>query len=109
MAVFKKLTIYLDENEYLGNQLLYKEVLEFLRDQGLKGATVFKGVFGWGPDGVVHTVNLLRAASSLPLKIEVIERAEILEKIIPRLKKMIPKGLITLAEVEVLFSSNGKL
>ncbi len=106
---FKKLTIYLDENEYLGNQPLYKKVLEFLRDQKIKGATVFKGVFGWGPDGVVHTVNILRAASSLPLKIEIIERSEVIDRLLPPLKKMITKGLITVAEVEVLFSSNGKL
>lgn len=109
MSKLQKLTIYLDENEYFGNQPLYRKVLEFLKQEGVRGTTVFKGVFGWGPDGIEHTIQILRAASSLPLKIEIIEAPEVIERLVPRLKKMIPKGLITLCEVEVLFSSNGKL
>ncbi len=99
---YKRLTIYLDEDDRLGKRPLYEEVLHFLRENGVCGATVFKGVFGWGPDGVVHTVRLLRASGNLPLKIEVIEDEEKLAQLIPALRQLVVKGLITLEPVEII-------
>ncbi|OAG28492.1 DUF190 domain-containing protein [Thermodesulfatator autotrophicus] len=99
---YKLLSIYIDEDEKGENGLLYKEVLAFLTEKGIEGATVFKGVFGWGHDKVIHTVSLLRASSGLPLKIEIIEKEEVIEGLLPELKKIIHKGLITISEVQVI-------
>jgi len=99
---YKLLAIYVDEDDKRGKKPLYEEILAFLRKEGIQGATVFKGVFGWGPDGVVHTVKLLRATGNLPLKIEIIEREEKIQKILPQLKNMVNKGLITLLPVEIV-------
>ncbi len=101
---YKKLSIYLDEEDRWGKKPLWEEVLCFLKNEGVRGATVFKGVLGWGPDGVVHTVRLLRASGNLPLKIEVIEEEYLLKKLLPTLQKMVKKGLITLSDVEVIKS-----
>ncbi len=99
---YKRLTIYVDEDDHFGKRPLYEEILHFLRQNGIRGATVFKGVLGWGPDGVVHTVRLLRASGNLPLKIEVIETEEKVAAILPELQKRLLKGLLTLEDVEVL-------
>ncbi len=99
---YKLLSIYVDEDDRLGKRPLYEAVLHFLKEKGVEGATVFKGVFGWGPDGVVHTVRLLRATGNLPLKIEVIEDEETISALLPELQKLLTKGLITLTPVEVI-------
>ena len=101
---YKLLSIYVDEDDRLGKKPLYEAVLDFLRERGIKGATVFKGVFGWGPDGVVHTVRLLRASGNLPLKIEVIEEETKIEALLPELQKLLTKGLITVSPLEYHFS-----
>ncbi|WP_022854177.1 DUF190 domain-containing protein [Thermodesulfatator atlanticus] len=99
---YKLLSIYIDEDEKGQKKPLYQEVLTYLTDNEIKGATVFKGVFGWGPDGVIHSIRFLRASSGLPMKIEVIEEAEVIEKILPGLKKLVHKGLITVTNIEVI-------
>ena len=96
---YQKLCIYVDEDDKLGKRPLYEEILRFLRVRGVKGATVFKGVFGWGPDGVVHTVRLLRATGNLPLKIEVIEEEETIKNLLPELERILQKGLITISPI----------
>ena len=100
---YKLLSIYIDEDDKIGKRPLYEEILHFLRNKGLKGATVFKGVFGWGPDGVIHTVHLLRVSGNLPLKIEVIEDEERIREILPELEKLLIKGLLTISPLEYYF------
>ena len=104
---YQKLCIYVDEDDRVGKRPLYEEILRFLRKKGIRGATVFKGVFGWGPDGVVHTVRLLRATGNLPLKIEIIEREEVITALLPELKKILVKGLITISPVEEVIFAPG--
>ncbi len=105
---YQKLCVYVDEDDKLGKRPLYEEILRFLRERGVKGATVFKGVFGWGPDGVVHTVRLLRATGNLPLKIEVIEKEEVISALLPELKRLLTKGLITVSPLERAILANGQ-
>ncbi len=105
---YQKLCIYVDEDDKLGKRPLYEEILRFLKEQGVEGATVFKGVFGWGPDGVVHTVRLLRAVGNLPLKIEIIEREEVIKALLPELKRLLVKGLITISPLEEIILANSK-
>ncbi|AEH44447.1 protein of unknown function DUF190 [Thermodesulfatator indicus DSM 15286] len=99
---YKLLSIYIDEDEKGEKGLLYKEVLAFLTEKGIEGATVFKGVLGWGHDKIVHTVSILRASTGLPLKIEVIEKEEVIETLLPELQKIVHKGLITVTDIKVI-------
>jgi len=73
-----------------------------LRKEGFSGATVLRGVGGFGGSSVYHTDKLLRMSQDLPIILEVIDTSERIEKILPRLDEMVVGGLITLEKVRVI-------
>jgi hypothetical protein len=73
-----------------------------LRKEGFPGATVLRGVGGFGGSSVYHTDKLLRMSQDLPIILEVIDTAERIEQILPRLDEMVDGGLITLEKVRVI-------
>ncbi len=70
--------------------------------EGFSGATVLRGVAGYGGSSVYHTDKLLRMSQDLPIIVEVIESTERIEAILPRLDEMVEGGLITLEKVRVI-------
>ena len=76
--------------------------LELFRRNGLAGATVLKGVAGFGARSVVHTASLLRLSADLPLVIEVVDSPEPLDKVLPQIDGMMAGGLITMEKVRVI-------
>jgi len=76
--------------------------VELFRSRGLVGATVLRGVAGFGADSVVHTANILRLSADLPLVIEVVDSQEHLDAVLPDVERMMRGGLITLEKVRVL-------
>jgi PII-like signaling protein len=100
------LSIYVDEDEKLGRKPLYRAVLDLLWERDVHGVTVFKGVYGYGPDKKVHTARLLRASENLPVKIEVVETLEKVEEILPELEALLTRGLITVAELYTICHKN---
>jgi hypothetical protein len=95
-----RLCIYLNEANYLNGRPLWQVVLEFLKAEGCAGATVYRGIAGFG-----GTKSFLPdpsgAAENMPVMVELIESAVTLEEILPRLDELVFEGLITLQEVEV--------
>ncbi len=81
---------------------LHEAIVELLRKDGFSGATVLRGVAGYGGSSVYHTDKLLRLSQDLPLIVEVVESTERIEKILPRLDEMVEGGLITLEKVRVI-------
>src|SRR6266699_2424842 len=79
-----------------------KPLLEKFREKGLAGATVIRGVAGFGASSVVHTAKVLRLSLDLPLIIEVVETEEAIQRILPDLDDMIGGGLITLERAQVI-------
>jgi hypothetical protein len=73
-----------------------------LRKEGFSGATVLRGVAGYGGSSVYHTDKLLRLSQDLPIILEVIESTVRIEQILPRLDEMVDGGLITLEKVRVI-------
>jgi len=73
-----------------------------LRKEGFSGATVLRGVAGYGGSSVYHTDKILRLSQDLPIVLEVIESTERIEQILPRLDEMVGGGLITLEKVRVI-------
>jgi PII-like signaling protein len=73
-----------------------------LRKEGFSGATVLRGVAGYGGSSVYHTDKILRLSQDLPIVLEVIESTERIEQILPRLDEMVDGGLITLEKVRVI-------
>ncbi|MBI1727798.1 MAG: DUF190 domain-containing protein [Candidatus Rokubacteria bacterium] len=94
--------IFFGESDRWEHKPLHAALLELLRSRGLAGATVLRGVAGFGADSVVHTANILRLSAGLPLVIEVIDSQEHLDSVLPDVDKMMRGGLITMEKVRVL-------
>ena len=94
--------IHIGESDKWHGKLLYEAIVEMLRKEGFSGATVLRGVSGFGGSSVLHTDKLLRMSQDLPILLEVVESTERIEGILPRLDEMVEGGLITLEKVRVI-------
>jgi PII-like signaling protein len=98
----KLLRIFIGESDKHGRKPLYQAIVEMLREEGMAGATVLRGVEGFGANSHLHTARILRLSEDLPIVIEVADTAEKIEAIMPRLDEMITDGMVTLERVEVV-------
>jgi uncharacterized protein len=93
--------VFIGESDRWEHRPLHAALLELFRREGLAGATVLRAVAGFGPDSVVHTANILRLSSDLPLVIEVVDSQEHLDRVLPSVDRMMQGGLITMEKVRV--------
>ncbi|HKC98696.1 MAG TPA: DUF190 domain-containing protein [Methylomirabilota bacterium] len=93
--------LFVGESDRAGHRSLHGALLELLRARGLAGATVLKGVAGFGANSVIHTANILRLSEDLPLVIEVVDTEEHLEAVLPEVDRLMQGGLITMEKVRV--------
>lgn len=98
----KKLTIYIGESDRSGSRALYQAILEKLKKEGLAGATMTRGMAGFGAHSRIHTAALLQLSEDLPLIIEVIDTSEKIEQGLVAIGPLIKEGLITLHDVEII-------
>jgi PII-like signaling protein len=94
--------IFIGEHDKHEGKPLYEAILHRLRERGLAGATVLRGVAGFGASSVVHTEKVLRLSLDLPLIIEVVETEERIQSVLPDLDDMIGGGLMTLERARVI-------
>jgi PII-like signaling protein len=94
--------IHIGESDKLHGKPLHEALVDLLRREGFSGATVLRGVAGYGGSSVYHTDKILRLSQDLPIIVEVIETAEKIEKILPRMDEMVDGGLVTLEKVRVI-------
>lgn len=94
--------IYIGESDKWHGKPLYEANVEMLRKEGFSGATVLRGVAGYGGSSVYHTDKTLRLSQDLPIVLVVIESTERVEQILPRLDEMVDGGLVTLEKVRVI-------
>ena len=100
-----KVTIYLCDAAKHHGMPVYMSVLDFLFKSGIAGASVFKGVAGFGCQHRMHSANILEISDSLPIKIEFIESREKVEEILDELKKRTTSGLIEMQETTVVYKA----
>lgn len=101
--------VFIGESDKYHGKPLYEELLERFRQRGLAGATVLRGIAGFGASSKVHTDKVLRLSLDLPIIIEVVETEEKIQTILPDLSEMIGGGLITLERANViLYQAGGK-
>lgn len=93
--------VFIGESDRWEHRPLHAALLELFRREGLAGATVLRAVAGFGPHSVVHTANILRLSSDLPLVIEVVDSQEHLDRVLPQVDRMMQGGLITMEKVRV--------
>jgi uncharacterized protein len=98
----KLLRIFVDEGDRAGIQPLYTAIMEMLRKRGVAGATVFRGIEGYGGHNQIHMAKVFSWLPNLPILIEVVEDADVIEPLIPELETMVGEGLITLEAVQYL-------
>jgi uncharacterized protein len=100
--------VHIGESDKWHGKPLHQAIVELLRMEGFSGATVLRGVGGYGGSSVYHTDKILRLSADLPLVVEVVEYLDRIEKVLPRLDEMVEGGLITLEKVRVILYRPGK-
>ena len=94
--------IFVGESDRWEGAPLYEAIVQRAREKGLAGATVIKGIEGFGAHNFIHTTRILRLAEDLPIVIEIVDQRERIEAFLPELDAMIPEGLVTLEPVQVI-------
>jgi PII-like signaling protein len=93
--------IFIGESDKWERRPLYAALLELFRSKGLAGATVLRGVAGFGPRSILHTAGILKLSADLPLVIEVVDSQDHLEAVLPEVDRRMSGGLITMEKVQV--------
>jgi CBS domain-containing protein len=102
VGIATKVTIYIGESDRLGQKSLYMAILEMLKAEDCAGATVLRGLAGFGAHSRIRTATIVDLSSDLPLVIEWVDDAARVARVMPRLAEMVSEGLITCQEVEVI-------
>lgn len=104
----KLLRIFIGESDRWEGMPLYEAIVRKIREAGLAGATVLRGIEGFGAHSRIHTARILRLSEDLPIVIEVVDRAERIEAVLPILDDMIEEGMVTVERVQVLKYRSGR-
>ena len=102
------LRIFLGESDEYEGKKLYRYIVEMLKKEGIAGATVLRGIEGFGKTSHMHTTSILRLSTDLSIIIEVVDLKENIDKIKPMLNRIIKGGLITEEKVKILFYKGNK-
>ena len=98
----KKVILYVGEDHQYHGQSLYSAILNFLFYKGISGASVIRGIAGFGADHHLHTMRIERLTENLPIKIEFVESAEKVDELLPKLYELAGSGLIEIQDTTVV-------
>jgi len=98
----KRLRIYIGEMDRYKGKSLYQALVQKAKELDLAGATVFRGIMGYGANSRIHTAQILDLSSDLPILVEIIDSEEYIEKLLPFLDEMVQEGMVTLDDIEVI-------
>ncbi len=96
------LRIYISEDEKYDHQPLCEVIVKKSQELNLAGATVLRGILGFGADSRIHSAKFLRLNQDLPVVVEIVDKKENIDKIIPFLNETVRSGLVTLEEIKIL-------
>jgi PII-like signaling protein len=96
------LRVFVGESDKHGHIPLYEAIVQRARKAGLAGATVLRGLMGFGRHSIVHTSKILRLSEDLPMVVEIVDSLQKIEAFLPTLDTMISDGLVTLEKVRVI-------
>ena len=97
----KLLRIFIGESDRFGGMPLHEWIVREARQRGLAGATVLRGLEGFGAHSLVHTAKILRLSTDLPVVIEIVDSEEKIEAFLPHIDTAIIEGLATVEQVEI--------
>jgi len=98
----KRLTIFVGESDRHGHTPLATEIVQRAHQAGLAGATVFRGVEGYGASNHIHTTRILSLSDDLPITVVIVDTDERIQAFLPELDELITEGLVILDDVEVV-------
>lgn len=98
----KLLRIFVEANDQWHGKPLYKAIVELAKEQGLAGATVLKGIDGFGANSRLSYTDLYNAYTDAPIIVEIVDSIEYIDKVLPKLSEMVKKGLISIQPVQVI-------
>ncbi|AMK11971.1 MAG: DUF190 domain-containing protein [Pseudodesulfovibrio sp.] len=98
----ERIRIYIGEDDKLDGQSLAEAVVREARSMGLAGATVFRGLMGFGANSLIHTSKILRLSEDLPVVVEIIDHPDRLEPLLDKLDAMLKEGMVTREPVDVI-------
>ena len=96
------LRIFVGESDKQGHVPLYEAIVLKARESGLAGATVLRGLMGFGKHSVLHTAKVLRLSEDLPMVVEIVDSLEKIEAFLPVLETMVHDGLVTVESIRVI-------
>ncbi len=96
------LRIFVGESDKYKGKALYEQIVIKARELNLAGATVLRGIMGFGADSRMHSAKILRLSEDLPVVIELVDTEENLNKLLPFLDETVQEGLITLEKARVI-------
>ncbi|MCX4429914.1 DUF190 domain-containing protein [Streptomyces mirabilis] len=96
-----RLTVFIEESDTWGHRPLVAEIVHRAHQAGLAGASVFRGVEGYGASTVIHGYRLWSVKQDLPLAIVIVDEEERIRCFLPTLKELVTEGLVIVEEVEV--------
>ena len=97
-----RLTVYIGENDTWHHKPLYAEIVHRAHAAGLAGASVFRGIEGFGASSLIHTSRLLSLSEDLPVAVVIVDDEERVRAFLPQLDELVTEGLVTLDDCEVI-------
>ena len=98
----RRLSIFIGETDQYRHAPLYHEIVAQALEAGLAGASVFRGIEGYGATSRIHTTRILSLSEDLPLVVVIVDTAEKIEAFLPQLDELITEGLVIIDDVEVI-------
>jgi PII-like signaling protein len=97
-----RLTVLIGEADQFHHRPLYSEIVHRAHQAGLAGASVFRGIEGYGRSSRIHTTRLLSLSEDLPIAIVIVDTADAVHAFLPQLDELVTQGMVLLDEVEVV-------
>ncbi|MGW5664099.1 DUF190 domain-containing protein [Streptomyces sp. NPDC003758] len=97
-----RLTVFIGEHDTWHHKPLYSEIVHRAHAAGLAGASVFRGIEGFGASSLIHTSRLLSLSEDLPVAVVIVDTEEHVRAFLPQLDELVTEGLVTLDDCEVI-------
>jgi PII-like signaling protein len=101
------LRIFIGESDHWQGKPLYEAIVLKAREMGIAGATMLRGLMGFGAASHIHTAKILRLSEDLPIVVEIVDVPEKIAALLPFLDEMVKEGLVTLEKVQVIWYRSG--
>ncbi|MDJ0781620.1 MAG: DUF190 domain-containing protein [Desulfosarcinaceae bacterium] len=104
----KLLRIFIGETDKYDRRPLYEWIVQQARAEGMAGATVLRGIVGYGAGSLIHTTKILRLSEDLPVIVEIVDSEEKIDQFLPQIEPAITEGLVTVERAHIRLYRNKK-